>query len=75
MTIATSVTGFFFPYQGITPGIVVGILSLVILALALLALSKDMTTKKELLKDQVQHIDIKQHNVVWLVDAMSVDGL
>jgi deoxyhypusine synthase len=31
----------------------------------------DMTTKKELLKDQVQHIDIKQHNVVALVDAMS----
>jgi deoxyhypusine synthase len=30
-----------------------------------------MTTKKELLKDQVQHIDIKQHNVVALVDAMA----
>ncbi len=30
-----------------------------------------MTTKKELLKDQIQHIDIKQHNVVALVDAMS----
>jgi len=31
----------------------------------------DMTTKKELLKDQIQHIDIKQHNVVPLVDAMA----
>ena len=31
----------------------------------------DMTTKKELLKDEIQHIDIKQHNVVPLVDAMA----
>src|SRR6202789_4508595 len=31
----------------------------------------DMTTKKELLTNQIQHIDIKQHNVVALVDAMS----
>ena len=29
-----------------------------------------MTTKKELLTQPVQHIDIKQHNVVALVDAM-----
>jgi deoxyhypusine synthase len=29
-----------------------------------------MTTKKELLKDPIRHIDIKQHNVVALVDAM-----
>jgi len=36
MTIATSVTGFFFPFHGITPGIVVGVISLVVLALALL---------------------------------------
>ena len=40
MTIATSVTGFFFPFHGITPGIVVGVISLVVLALALLALNK-----------------------------------
>ena len=33
--------------------------------------SRDMTTKKELLKDQIQHLDIKQHNVVGLVDAMA----
>src|SRR6202789_2760170 len=31
----------------------------------------DMTTKKDLLTTPVQHIDIKQHNVVALVDAMS----
>jgi deoxyhypusine synthase len=31
----------------------------------------DMATKKELLKQQIQHIDIKQHNVVALVDAMA----
>jgi deoxyhypusine synthase len=30
-----------------------------------------MTTKKELLKTPIQHIDIKQHNVVALVDAMA----
>jgi deoxyhypusine synthase len=30
-----------------------------------------MTTKKELLTNQIQHIDIKQHNVVALVDAMA----
>src|SRR5580704_15461865 len=29
-----------------------------------------MPTKQELLKDPIQHIDIKQHNVVALVDAM-----
>ena len=37
-TILTSVTGFFFPYTKITPGIIVGILSLIVLAIALLAL-------------------------------------
>ncbi len=30
-----------------------------------------MTTKKELLHTQIQHIDISQHNVVPLVDAMA----
>ncbi len=29
-----------------------------------------MATKKDYLKDVVKHIDIKQHNVVPLVDAM-----
>jgi hypothetical protein len=33
-TVATSVTGFFFPFHGITPGIVIGILSLFVLAIA-----------------------------------------
>jgi hypothetical protein len=37
-TIATSVTGFGFPFGGVTPGIIVGIISLVILAVALVAL-------------------------------------
>jgi hypothetical protein len=36
-TVATSVTGFFFPFHGITPAIVVGIISLVLLAIAILA--------------------------------------
>jgi hypothetical protein len=37
MTVLTSVTGFMFPYHGVTPGIVFGILSLLILSLALIA--------------------------------------
>jgi hypothetical protein len=36
-TILTSVTGFFFPFHRITPGIVIGILSLIMLAIAILA--------------------------------------
>ena len=39
-TILTSVTGFFFPFHGITPGIVVGVISLVVLAVAVLAWRK-----------------------------------
>jgi CBS domain containing-hemolysin-like protein len=37
-TIATSVTGFFFPFKGITPAMVVGALSLVLLVVACVAL-------------------------------------
>src|SRR5262245_12449792 len=37
-TILTSVTGFMFPISGLTPGIVVGLISIVILAIALTAL-------------------------------------
>ena len=40
MTILTSVTGFFFSYKGVTPGIVVGAISLVVLAVTLVALQK-----------------------------------
>jgi len=36
-TALTSITGFFFPFHGVTPGIVVGILSLVVLLPASLA--------------------------------------
>jgi hypothetical protein len=36
-TVLTSVTGFFFPYHGVTPGIVVGIILLVVLAVAIFA--------------------------------------
>ena len=36
-TVATSVTGFGFPIHGITPGIVLGVISLVVLAVALYA--------------------------------------
>ncbi|MGB7134979.1 MAG: hypothetical protein WBD46_06805 [Acidobacteriaceae bacterium] len=37
-TAATSVTGFMFPFHGVTPGIVVGILSMVVLLFAAVAL-------------------------------------
>jgi hypothetical protein len=36
-TIATSVTGFLFPFHGVTPGIVLGVLSLIVLLLAIVA--------------------------------------
>ncbi len=36
-TVLTSVTGFFFPFHGITPAIVVGIISLVVLVVAIFA--------------------------------------
>jgi hypothetical protein len=36
-TVATSVTGFMFPYHGFTPGIGVGILSMVVLVAAIYA--------------------------------------
>jgi hypothetical protein len=42
-TILTSVTGFFFPWKGFTPGIILGIVSLVILAVTLIALNKKWT--------------------------------
>ena len=34
---ATSITGFFFPFHGITPAIAVGLLSVLVLAIAILA--------------------------------------
>jgi hypothetical protein len=36
-TVLTSVTGFLFPFKGVTPGIVVGILSMVVLIVAIIA--------------------------------------
>ena len=36
-TVATSVTGFFFPFHGVTPGIILGIISLFLLAVAIFA--------------------------------------
>src|SRR5213076_1010453 len=36
-TVLTSVTGFFFPFHGVTPAIVVGVISLVVLAVAAFA--------------------------------------
>ncbi len=37
-TVLTSVTGFLFPFKGVTPGIILGVLSLIALLLALIAL-------------------------------------
>jgi hypothetical protein len=39
-TVLTSVTGFFFPYHGVTPGIVLGVLSLIVLFVAIVARHK-----------------------------------
>lgn len=36
-TVATSVTGFFFPFHGFTPAIGVGIISIIVLAIAIFA--------------------------------------
>lgn len=36
-TTATSITGFFFPFHGMTPGGVIGIISLIVLAVAVFA--------------------------------------
>ena len=36
-TVLTSVTGFLFPFHGLTPGIVVGIISMIVLAVAIVA--------------------------------------
>jgi hypothetical protein len=36
-TVATSVTGFGFPFHGVTPAIIVGILSLIVLLAAIVA--------------------------------------
>jgi hypothetical protein len=38
-TVLTSLSGFGFPYKGVTPGIVIGVLSLIILAAAIYARS------------------------------------
>ena len=35
-TAATNITGFLFPFKGVTPGIVIGILSLIVLAVAVI---------------------------------------
>jgi hypothetical protein len=39
--IATSVTGYFFPFAGVTPGQIVGAIALVVLALVLVAIKQD----------------------------------
>jgi hypothetical protein len=37
-TALTSITGFLFPYHGVTPGIILGVLSMIVLLLAAVAL-------------------------------------
>ncbi len=36
-TLATSLTGFLFPFHGVTPGIVIGVISTLVLAVAIVA--------------------------------------
>ena len=40
MAAGTGVTGFLFPFHGVTPGIVVGLVSLTVLILAAIALAR-----------------------------------
>ena len=44
MTALTSLTGFLFPFKGITPGIVIGILSLIVLVVAVIARRRSATS-------------------------------
>jgi hypothetical protein len=37
-TVLTSLTGFLYPFKGVTPGIILGILSMIVLILAIVAL-------------------------------------
>ena len=37
MTVATSVTGFLFPFHGFIPAFIIGIISMVLLAIAIYA--------------------------------------
>ncbi|MGA9668625.1 MAG: hypothetical protein WBQ94_05410 [Terracidiphilus sp.] len=37
-TVLTSLTGFLFPFKGVTPGIIIGILSIIVLILAIVGL-------------------------------------
>src|SRR2546430_2470092 len=46
-TVATSVTGFFFPFHGFTPAYAVGAISLVVLILAIFARSEERRVGKE----------------------------
>ena len=43
-TALTSLTGFVFPFKGMTPGIVIGILSMIVLVLAVLARRRMQTS-------------------------------
>jgi hypothetical protein len=36
-TVLTSLTGFLYPFHGVTPGIIIGVLSMIVLLLAILA--------------------------------------
>ena len=44
MTALTSLTGFLFPYKGVTPAIVLGMLSLIVLVLAIIARRRSQTS-------------------------------
>jgi hypothetical protein len=44
MTALTSLTGFLFPFKGVTPAIVLGILSLIVLVIAIIARRRSQTS-------------------------------
>ncbi len=45
-TALTSITGFFFPFHGVTPGIVLGVLSIITLAIAYWARSRWLASQR-----------------------------
>jgi hypothetical protein len=44
MTALTSLTGFLFPFKGVTPAIVLGLLSLIVLVIAIIARRRSQTS-------------------------------
>jgi hypothetical protein len=58
MAAGTSVTGFLFPFHGVTPGIVVGLVSLSVLILAAIALARKWSRIYMILATTAQFLNV-----------------